>query len=654
MRWSNFREAHAASVADAGSMQRVLAPARVKGSQSITVYGSVVGAIIIALSPALFFSFGYHNDFNAWGYDTHACCTSHPETHMLHGIGRYLGAYAENLQFFTIHNLADLWIWRFVGILSVAALAVYYLRIVSLRRPPSWQNALLTIALFTLPTMQFQAVWVSMYMFWAPPILLSLAAGHSLLAASDGYPFSKRDEVKRSANLTVRAFILLFAGLCFYPMSATFLLVPTTHLLLSKNNGRFRLVAVGATVILGSAFVTYFAVHKFIVLPHLGNVPNLGEYGFTFTARLLTEAAWRIAIYFEVAQYFWIGFEMPWFPKIVSLIAVVGIVFCFVRLAVRSISIPELVNLLMACCLFVVAATPLLIVQQFTQTFRVTFTMTGIALLVFYWLLSQPPIRTLPVASLLAVLGVGSAFASVYGTASSANAEYVLDKGAVAGATPDEFHPIVVLRPVRARRAFGLDLRNDFGWLSPIDQIFDLLIAPRYKGRVAFAVDTALERSDASLPVLEKGGTIIDTSRIYGLPNITDFSRFATVSARPRGGPGPMNAVDGDSNTFWEVCNQTFPMVLELDLPAAHTFSGYTLSTSEAPQRMPSAWEIWATSDRTHWRRLQEVTHGAPWKRGESRHFDVEPTSGVTGVKLVITATSDAACMRLYEFRPMY
>ena len=143
-------------------------------------------SIIVALSPALLFSFGYHNDFNAWAYDTHSCCTQHPETRILLAIGRYFGAFAQNLQFSTIHSLIDLWWWRLLGILSTALLAVYYLHIISMQRPPTWQNACLTVAVFTLPTMQFQSIWVSMYMFWTPPILLALIAAQLLLKAAEG------------------------------------------------------------------------------------------------------------------------------------------------------------------------------------------------------------------------------------------------------------------------------------------------------------------------------------------------------------------------------------------------------------------------------------------------------------------------------------
>jgi hypothetical protein len=77
---------------------------------------------------------------------------------------------------------------------------------------------------------------------------------------------------------------------------------------------------------------------------------------------------------------------------------------------------------------------------------------------------------------------------------------------------------------------------------------------------------------------------------------------------------------------------------------------------------MPSDWEIWITSDRKNWRRLQTVTDAKQWAIGEARQFDVGPAPDVTGIKLVISATRKLVtlgipidtCMRLYEFRPIF
>ena len=247
-----------------------------------------------------------------------------------------------------------------------------------------------------------------------------------------------------------------------------------------------------------------------------------------------------------------------------------------------------------------------------------------------------------------------SAFISVYGTASSAHAEYAIDARAVAGLPVKQFHALVILRRNSRRTAFGFALRNDFGALPPT-YIFDLLIGPRYKGPPSFDVETVvLIRDDSSSLVFEKNATTIDLSSIYGLSQVTDFSQFATVSAQPRGVTGPINAVDGRADTFWEVCEQPFPIELEVNYPAARTLLGYELATVEAPERMPSKWEIWITSDGQGWHRLQEVADAKPWNVREVRQFDVTPMPEVIGIKLVISASRRNGCMRLYEFRPIF
>ena len=637
-----------------GIGQRILA-------QSAIYYVAVAIAICIALSPALFFSFGYHNDFNAWAYDTHRCCTIHPETHILFAIGRYFGAYAQNLQFVTIRNLHGLWIWRLIGIVSTALLAVYYLYIVSQNGSPTWKDACLSVAIFTLPTMQFQAIWISMYMFWTPPILLSLAAANLIRDSSDVAIPSILPWLRWAAPRLVLAFIALVAGLCFYPMSTTLLLVPAAHLLLKDNKNWTRRMAAISVVALGGAFVCYFAIHKFIVLPSLHHVPYLGEYTFTFANSILSEALHRIVSYLESGSYFWIGFNLPWVPIVVAAIAALALtfgVFGFLRPKSRG----AYVNFIMACGLFVVAAAPAALVSQFTTTFRIMFTMTGIELLLFFCVLNFLPVAGSVLASVIAAFAIGAAFLSVYGTSASNAKEYAIDRRAVATVAPNEFHSIMVLRQALPRRAFGLPLRGDFAGLSPIPHIFDQLIGSRYvdepRGprqgkRPSFDIEEVYIGLTEADPVLEKNATIIDLSAIYGKSPINDFSQFATVSATPRG-LGPANAVDGLPKTFWEVYDFPFPMQLELDFPVTHTLKGYAMSTFEKPERMPSQWEIWVTSDQRTWHRIQEMNDAKPWTNEEKREYAIEPEAGVTGIRLVINETRVASRMRLYEFTPIF
>jgi hypothetical protein len=646
--------------------QAASAPSPPRVDHGAIIYAAVLASIFAALSPSLFFSFGYHNDFNAWAYDTHICCTRHPETQLLVSIGRYFGAYAQNLQFWTIHSLADLWIWRLIGIISTAMLALYYLYVVSLRRPPTWQNACLTVAIFSLPTMQFQAIWVSMYMFWTPPILLSLVAAELLLKAAEGDFVSNRYARQRAARLTLQAFAALLAGFFFYPMSATFVLVPAAHLLLTENRRQVRRMAVLAVAIVGGAFIAVFLIHKFIVLPRLAHLPDVGDYQFKFADHALTEAMRRLWIYLTESSSLWLGLQIPLFRYLVGLLALFGAGYCAVRIFRRAITTREFVNVLMACSLFVVAVAPLLIVHQFSTTYRIMLTMTGIELLILFWLLNQMPIGALRLASIFAVLGITCSLIGIYGTSASAQAEYDVYSKAVANLSPQQFHSLVILRPARARPAFGFALENDYGGLPPISNAFDLLIGARYKGAAAFDVATlqmppdyglAMERNDKNLPLgIPKTAVVIDTSPVYGLPDFKDaISQMAIVSARPRGENEPVNAVDGSTNTFWQVCaNQPFPIELALMFPAEHTLRAYSLSTVDETDRMPSSWEIWVSSDQTNWRRLQEITDAKPWEKREERRYDVEPQLDTTAVKLVVNATRMKSCMRLYEFRPIF
>ena len=394
-------------------------------NRTAVIYACVLTSIIFALIPALFFSYGYHNDFNAWGYDSHTCCDQHPETRVLLAVGRYFASIAENLQFFTIHTVDDLWLWRLIGILSTAALAAYYLHIVSLGRPPTWLNACLAVALFTLPTMQFQAIWPSMYTMWTPPILLSLLAAQALLKAAEGDFFANRFARRRAARFTLQAFAALLAGLFFYPISATFVLVPAAHLLMNdtpypRRNRRMALLAIA---VLGSSFVALFVIHKYIVLPHLSNIPYYRDYQFNFANNVATEAVRRLGVYILDGAYLWLGLEIPAAVALIGITTLVGIAYLVVRALRRSVEQSDLLNFLIGCSLFLVAAAPLLVVHQFAQTYRSLFTMTAIEMLALFWLLKQLPIGAFRLAAIFAALGIVCSFADVYGTSASAHAE---------------------------------------------------------------------------------------------------------------------------------------------------------------------------------------------------------------------------------------
>ena len=100
---------------------------------------------------------------------------------------------------------------------------------------------------------------------------------------------------------------------------------------------------------------------------------------------------------------------------LIGIATLIGIAYLVVRALRRSVEQSELLNFLIGCSLFLVAAAPLLVVHQFAQTYRSLFTMTAIEMLALFWLLKQLPIGAFRLAAIFAALGIACSFADVYG-----------------------------------------------------------------------------------------------------------------------------------------------------------------------------------------------------------------------------------------------
>ena len=210
------------------------------------------------------------------------------------------------------------------------------------------------------------------------------------------------------------------------------------------------------------------------------------------------------------------------------------------------------------------------------------------------------------------------------------------------------------MRPEGPKKVFGLSLRKDFGLLGAIEHIGDLFIRPNPNGEALFDIITLVLPAVNGVPAaMEDHAVIIDTSQLFAEPNFRDFSgRVATVSSRPRGPIGPMQAVDHNPITFWEVCGRPMPVELEINLPTARTLSGYRMSTIETPERMPRNWELMVTSDKQEWRQVHEMKEAGAWKLTEMRQYQFAPVFDVKAIKLRVTETDAGPCLRLYEFAP--
>ena len=144
-------------------------------------------------------------------------------------------------------------------------------------------------------------------------------------------------------------------------------------------------MALLAAVALGSAFVALFVIHKFIECHHLSNIPYLEDYQFKLTSNVASaKAARRLTAYISCMVHILVARlgNSDVAGALIGLAAFIGVAF----LAVRGFSpFPwRKANCSISwigCSLFLVAAAPLLVVHQFTQTDRSLFTLTAIEML---------------------------------------------------------------------------------------------------------------------------------------------------------------------------------------------------------------------------------------------------------------------------------
>ncbi len=620
--------------------------------QTLCRYPGIHVAVLVflALSPALLFSFGYHNDFWAWAYPAETCCSGHPESAITMATGRWFSAWMLNIQFISINSLEDLWSWRLVNIGTTAMFAMYYLSIVSRQVDVKisaypFRDFWLTVGIFTLPTMQLHAIWASNFTYFMPPLFLALFAADAGLRAT--VAVSQRDLGGWSAAAT----LAVLAALFFYPPSATFILVPVAHRLMFRGGTNERRYALLSALFLSAGYVGFFAINRFILLPRLESLPSMGDYHFIFNESLVREALNRFSYYVYEAAFLWSAYELAWIPYLVTAMFLGGF-WIAARQPVALIWKELFGNFALVVCLFVLACVPMLVAYKFSTSFRVMFTGTAL-LLVAGWRLTLAQLQhTAKIQGLVASSALVICFVGVYGVSQLAASEYKKHASALSGLDKDAFHAIAFIHPEEKKRFLDLKLRGDFGKVYPISTTGDQLIGPRYKGHAHFDVAELKVSETANSIILEKNTVVVDNRasavRGGGIPLVELMA--GTVHAEPRGHSGPMNAVDGSPYSFWEVWGSTYPINLELVLNTPKALKGYRMTAYEATERMPTSWELWVSLDLKHWQLLEQRHTDKPWVAREIREFQLPEITTARGLRLVVNGSAAGAGVRLYEF----
>lgn len=592
----------------------------------------VAAVLVLAYTPVALFSFGFHNDYWAWGFDASWCCGPHPEAAITAAIGRILAAKLLTAQFLFIHSLDDLRLWRVITVLTLALNALYFLYLIRREAPASGLAvaAAVTVLVFLHTTMQLNVLWASNLVYFNLPILLALIGAHLLLLARE-----RHDRPAAAAGRYVLALPPLIAALFIYPPTATFLIIPPLYGLLMRPPVLSRHIVSAAllAVVLVAGFGLYAFIHRVLLLPSLPDDVSMSTYRWELPPLPVRTALSRLLrIYLPDAGNAWSIWDSH-LPGMVlmgviaagSLAAVLG----NLRQGRMRDALATLVVVGSLFGLMALAILPNLVAAQLATTVRVLFVPGACLVIGFVWAITRllPP-RHAPV--LLAVLAACAgclACANVWSTAAVASREHEAIGQGLAALDATQRRSIVVLRSDAARQFLGLDVNEAFRPLPPIVPIADYFLGRRHRGDAAFDLGIVSTRPGQPPIFVEAGTGVVDIQAMLedetrARPVV--FGRIAgTLTVRPEGAAkGVADAFDGAGGTFWEAWTTPFPISVQIELAAPQTVVAYSLSSGvhDRSDRMPTGWRLLARGADGAWVEIDRQG-GLVWRDGEAKRF---------------------------------
>jgi len=219
--------------------------------------------LIFIYFPLINVSFIHHDDYRFW----------HPFDNMefiesyYMSLGRYLASGIMYLYDLCVVAFPDLAMLRFLTVLAVSLSVSLTVRYLCYLGVDSLTALFFGISTFLVPAMQIGTQWLitseSIY-----AIIPSLSAG-LLLVRNGPTGFGNISETKFFLSIS---FLLLLLGIVTYPASATVFLIPVLLLILYTSptkwkNTRIRVITSIAMFLV--AMISFFLLHRFIVLPRL-------------------------------------------------------------------------------------------------------------------------------------------------------------------------------------------------------------------------------------------------------------------------------------------------------------------------------------------------------------------------------------------------
>lgn len=234
----------------------------------------VFSVIMVFYSPIFFHKFAYHNDYRIWDYNVHNCCLGYLETKHLFAIGRPILGFLLNIQLMFVNNMSSLqWMHALSVVLIGIAATLFFLLIQNRLNINRYNATLLSVLIFTLPSMAINSFWVVNLGSEILPLFIVLLAY---------FLIGKTIQYTQKALIFAIVFSLIFISLLIYPPTTLFFatLIFIKFLFGEKEADKTKLTGVFLEVmVLLLACGAYFLSIRYIYKPFLLQ-SNFGGFNF--------------------------------------------------------------------------------------------------------------------------------------------------------------------------------------------------------------------------------------------------------------------------------------------------------------------------------------------------------------------------------------
>lgn len=657
--------------------------------------------LCFAFMPLLTIPCAQHDDYNFFAWGPREGLLSHPQALFTLFLGRPIKGVLASFFMRFVDTPADFApiraIYLFFAALSTALLTVYLKKAKIGNLPVLFTS----IAIFLLPGMQYYILVIL-----SSPMLLgvffALVSMMFLEKVSAKDLLSLRLFVKPYSLLfTIFSFLFLLAALLSYQVTTMFFLVPTLILVLFRDIDKWketRLIVLRDLVLLGTAIITFFLVHRCIVLPYLfakypqaSHVVGPGsKYQFMLSINVLQKMAFFIKNLSFQSLNLWsiyptlqIAFGVLLFI-IIGVIAALWKMICKATLRRNYWSVAQASVVILF--LIILSNLPNLAAAGGYPAYRTIFPYTAMIIILLIWsaksllgfLSEKWQLRAIwVVACGMLVISIFCAHYNMLNVAVNNHLELSYLRAAIAEEINNKPSSVHIIAKSHIHKSF-LNLPQRYDEFNKITEAFPLMIYSFLKKEGPYrdgVIKTenyptiSCSRANEKTIYIPSDSIVVNMDALeYPLYNYSvtplDWYEiiYVDVSAAAywpdhyySGGYIGARAFDGiaGGDSYWQVM-EGYPQWLKITYPEPRKVLRYKLQIGDFPERMVKSWTLQGSEDGNIWIDIDLETDQTNWKANEKRDYKIDKSGNYKYYRFFITEGNDIAFLRIDEIKMIF